>query len=84
MNWCNNPVTMSITEKQVPISTIPFPMVAVCPEIKIHRKWIFLTPLKRLPQKSWNLSDSEYEKHKKAGFDFRNHVFKNVKSHPRL
>lgn len=35
-HWRNNPVTMSFAEEDLPISTIPFPTVTICPEIKTN------------------------------------------------
>lgn len=37
MKWNTNPVTYSFSEKQVSISSIPFPMITVCPETKTMR-----------------------------------------------
>lgn len=35
--WNDNPVTMSFTEKERPISAVPFPTVTICPETKVSK-----------------------------------------------
>lgn len=37
MKWHKNPVTYSFSEKQVSISSIPFPTVTICPETKTKK-----------------------------------------------
>lgn len=38
INWIENPVSMSFTEKPASISEIPFPTITVCPEVKAHKE----------------------------------------------
>lgn len=58
MKWHDKPVTMSFTEKSVPITKIPFPAVTVCPEIKAMKfEFDVSSALKSLP----NLSDTQWE-----------------------
>lgn len=42
--WGENPVSMSVFERQIPISRIPFPTVTICPEIKTKRMKFDLAP----------------------------------------
>lgn len=43
LKWHENPVTMSFTEKPLPISAIPFPTVTICPETKTYREKLDVT-----------------------------------------
>lgn len=60
LKWHKNPVSMSFTENEMPISTIPFPTVTVCPETKTYASKLNLTlAYHELLQGSGNLSDIE-------------------------
>lgn len=37
MEWNENPVTLSLTEKPSPVSAIPFPAVTICASNKLHK-----------------------------------------------
>lgn len=43
--WLENPVDMSFTHKERPISDIPFPTVTICPEIRTMKHKLDLNPL---------------------------------------
>lgn len=36
--WIDNPLLLSLEEKPIPISKIPFPAVTICPSIKINKQ----------------------------------------------
>lgn len=38
IKWQENPVTMSFTEKPLHFSSIPFPTITICPEMKTVKK----------------------------------------------
>lgn len=57
IEWCDNPVKMTMTEKPLPISSIPFPTVTICPETKTYKSKLDLTHLNEMPKKMWNLSE---------------------------
>lgn len=61
IKWRDYPTTMSLTEEPLPISTIPFPTVTVCPRVKTLKEKLDLTSLFGLPADLWNLSDVEYD-----------------------
>lgn len=42
MEWHENPVKMNLIDK-TSISTVPFPLVTICPEIKIYKRKINLS-----------------------------------------
>lgn len=58
IKWHENPVTVMIYEKPVPISKFPFPTVTICPEIKTTNSKLDLT-LFNLPNVQLNLSPIE-------------------------
>ena len=65
--WNQNPVQISFTEKDLPISSIPFPSVTLCPETKAkHDKLDVDSALYDLRKSMTNFSDEKYE---------RNHFF---------
>lgn len=53
INWNENPVSMSFTEKPVPISTIPFPTVILCSETKTNSSKLNVTSAYDLLRGSW-------------------------------
>lgn len=57
--WCNNPVTMNMNEKLLPIQTIPFPTVTICPEIKTYKSKLDINAVHRLKKEFWNISNVE-------------------------
>lgn len=59
IKWRDNPVTMAMNEKQLPISTIPFPMITICPEIKTYKEKLDITYLHDLPKEYRVLSKIE-------------------------
>lgn len=59
IKWRDNPVTMSLTETLLPIPTVPFPTVTICPEIKTYKQKLDLTSLYGLKIDEWDLSDIE-------------------------
>lgn len=60
LKWHNNPVSMSFTEKEVPISAIPFPTVTICPETKTNVTKLNVTATYHtLMDNSMNLTDIE-------------------------
>lgn len=62
IKWQTNPVTMSLTEKEMPVSAIPFPTVTICPETKTYAKKINVTDAYHsLLEESRNLTETEYE-----------------------
>lgn len=62
MKWYEKPVIMILSEKEKPISMIPFPTVTICPQTKLYKNKLDLTNLygvwMNAPE---NLSDIEYE-----------------------
>lgn len=53
IKWGDNPVTMSLNEREAPVSTIPFPTVTICPETKtymnkLNTTFAFRTPIDNL------------------------------------
>lgn len=64
MKWHDNPVTIKITEKEVPISAIPFPTVIICPVTKNYKQKLNITSVYyALKDNLRNLTDIEYETH---------------------
>lgn len=62
MQWYNKPVTLSISEKESPISMIPFPTVTICPHIKFrHQKLDLPNAYRNWSQAPENISDIQYE-----------------------
>lgn len=60
VKWRDTPVTMSMTEKLVPISTIPFPTITICPEIKTYKEMLDLTRLIHdLSMDKWEFTELE-------------------------
>lgn len=60
MKWQHNPTTITLTDKQfVPISTIPFPTVTICPESKAHAQKLNITAAFHALSEFGNLSDIE-------------------------
>ncbi|KAG4070571.1 hypothetical protein HA402_011958 [Bradysia odoriphaga] len=37
IKWRDSPVIMNMNEKMIPISTIPFPTITICPEVKTRK-----------------------------------------------
>lgn len=50
--WNENPVTISFTEKEFPISAIPFPTVTICPDIKTVKEKLDIQEAFLLPKPS--------------------------------
>lgn len=46
--WQKNPVTMIFTENTLPISSIPFPTVTICPTTKVVKEKINVTEYQQL------------------------------------
>lgn len=59
IKWRDNPVTMTMNEKQIPISTIPFPTVTICPEIKTYKVKLDISRVYNLPKETRDLTDME-------------------------
>lgn len=59
IKWHDNPILMAMNEKQIPISTIPFPTVTICPETKTHRAKLDLEYLYEVPKDMWNSTEAE-------------------------
>lgn len=52
--WRDMPIKM--TENTVPISTIPFPTITICPETKTYKRKLNLADLNELPKEIWNVT----------------------------
>lgn len=59
IKWRDTPVTMAINERQLPISTVPFPTITICPETKVHRSKLDLERLYEMPKEMWNCTEAE-------------------------
>lgn len=59
VKWREDPIKVIMSEKPLPISTIPFPTIIICPETKTHRKKLNLEHLYEVPKEMWNSSDVE-------------------------
>lgn len=59
ISWTENPVTVGFTERQAPISDIPYPTITLCPEIKARQKTINASDINELWLKAETLVDSE-------------------------
>lgn len=59
IKWRDTPVIMAMNEKQLPISTVPFPTVTICPETKVHRSKLDLERLYEVPKEMWNCTEAE-------------------------
>lgn len=60
MKWSLNPVKMSLTEREMPISEIPFPAVTICPETKTYYDKLDVSAAyKSLIEQKNNFSDIE-------------------------
>lgn len=60
LNWRDNPVTISLTEKDRPVSAIPFPTVTICPETKTYTRQLNVTAACQMLIADGNLSDTKY------------------------
>lgn len=59
--WNETPVTISFSEHNIPISSIPFPTVTICPETKAQKSKLDLfNAYHMMKTKKSNLSDIEY------------------------
>lgn len=38
VHWMENPITITFTDREIPISAIPFPTVTVCPQVKVSKE----------------------------------------------
>lgn len=59
--WQDHPVNMVISETMAAISTIPFPTVTICPEIKAHKQDLDLTTIFSSSTPLANLTALEYD-----------------------
>lgn len=60
INWNEHPVTISFTEKERPISAIPFPTVTICPETKAPKHVFDVTKhINDYLDSNSNLTDTE-------------------------
>lgn len=59
INWSENPVSMSLAEKRESISSVPFPTLTICPELKTTSSKLNLISMLGLIQifrKNWQTS----------------------------
>lgn len=60
MEWCESPVSVTFTERDAPISAIPFPMVTICPETKTTKEKLDLfSTYHAIKDQKMNLSEIE-------------------------
>lgn len=65
IKWHENPVTMSFTEKYLPISSVPFPTVTVCSETKVKNSKLNVdAAYYAMRMSKANMSDEGYENNK--------------------
>lgn len=38
IKWNEDPLIMNLAEKSIPVSTIPFPAITICPETKAYKE----------------------------------------------
>lgn len=59
LKWNDRPVTMSFTDKEVLVSSIPFPTVTICPETKAYKEKLDVIAAYNTLKRSENLSKTE-------------------------
>lgn len=59
-NWKTRPLLVSFGTKEVPIYSIPFPAVTICPERKFDNKYFNSNAIRKKFDNNETLTDEEY------------------------